>query len=82
VERAFRGAVVRHEQPGVRGHDTNERDIGEVEPLRDHLRADQHVDVLLAKRTEHPFMGAAFGHRVGVHARDDGFGEVLSDHLF
>src|SRR3954463_1859049 len=38
-------AEVRQPEPGVRVHDSGERDAGEVVALGDHLRADEHDTV-------------------------------------
>ena len=43
LERTFRRAEIRHEQPHVRIYDPDQRHIREMQPLGDHLGADQDV---------------------------------------
>jgi hypothetical protein len=51
-------------------NDADERDVWEMQPLRDHLRADENIGLAGAKIAEDlPVVVLAF-HRVGVHAFD------------
>ncbi len=48
-------------------HDPNERDLWEVEPLGDHLRADEDPHLARAKLGQGPLVAAGLLHRVGIH---------------
>ena len=52
LERPLGGAEVGHVQADVRVDDADQRHVGEVQPLGDHLRAEQDVD--LAARGRRP----------------------------
>src|SRR5277367_6811395 len=70
LEGAFARAKIRLMQREVGVDDTDERDVRKMQPLRDHLRADEDVNLARAKITEHfPVIILAL-HRVGVHALD------------
>ena len=64
---------------GVRGDDADERDAWEVEALRDHLGADEDVDLLALEGRERLLVVLAAAHRVGVHAPDAGLRERLGE---
>src|SRR6266487_2203659 len=63
----------------VRVHHADECDVGEVEPLRDHLRAHKNLNQPVAEGVEHPLMTAGSGHRVGVHPLAHVARELLLD---
>ena len=62
-------------EPRVRIHDPDDRHVRKVEPLRDHLGAEQDVDLALGHARQHPVMGPFGARRVEVHARDARFRE-------
>ena len=57
--------------------DADERDVREVQPFRDHLRADEDVDLAAAKGAERFAIGVLPRHRVGIHSPNDCFREEL-----
>ena len=71
----FGGAEVGEVERRVGVDDADEHDVGEVEPLGDHLRADEDLDLAGAEGVERPLVAAAGAHRVGVHPGDARPGE-------
>src|SRR5262249_12978232 len=65
-------AKIRQVQPHVGVDDSDERDVREVQPLRDHLRADEDVDLARAERAKRLAIRLAMPHYIGVHALHDG----------
>jgi len=75
LEGPFAGAEIRLMQRQVGVNDAHQRHVREMQPLGDHLRADQDVylaDAEIAQRL--PVIVLAL-HRVGVHAPDARVGE-------
>ena len=60
---------------GVGVDDADQRHVREVEPLGDHLRAEQDVDLAGRNAREHALVAAGRAHGVGVHARRRGLGK-------
>ena len=81
LEGALVGPEVRDVHRDVGIHQAHERDIGEVEPLADHLRADQDIDLAGAKLAEHLAEAVLLRHRVGVHPLDPRPREHPADRL-
>src|SRR5271169_5935926 len=52
LEGAFARAKIRLMQREVRVNDSNKRDVRKMQPLRDHLRADENVGLARAKIAE------------------------------
>lgn len=69
-EAALRRAEVRHVEARVRADDADGRDVGDVVPLRDHLRAEQDVVLAAPKTLEDLLMREFRRRRVAVHADD------------
>ena len=63
-------AEVRQVDPDVRVDDADERHVREVEPLRDHLRAEENVDLAAPHAIENLGVRPLAARRVDVHARD------------
>ena len=78
---SLRGAKVGEVQGRVGVDHADEHHGRKVEPLRDHLRADQDVDLAIAERIEGSLVAAPLPHRVGVHAGDRRLGERAADLL-
>ena len=68
LECALGGAEVREVEPGVRRDHADECDERHVEPLRDHLRADQHIRLVCEEAGEDRFVGIAPAGDVAVPA--------------
>ena len=78
----LKGALARAEigqvQAEVGIHDADERDVRKVQALRDHLRADEDVDLAGPKRSERFAIRIATLHHVGIHPLHDGLWERVS----
>ena len=61
--------------------DPDQRDVGKMQALRDHLRADEDVGLARFERTQRIAMRVLALHGVGIHARDAGAREDLGDHV-
>jgi hypothetical protein len=59
LKAALGRAEVRLKESGIRGDHADERQLGEIEALRDHLRPDQDVDVALAEGVQHQLIALA-----------------------
>src|SRR6185369_7128772 len=81
LEGAFARAKIRLMQREVGVDDADERDVREMQPLSDHLRADENVDLARAKIAEDFAVIILALHRVGVHALDTGLWEKFSERL-
>src|SRR2546425_7719392 len=57
-------------EPGVRVHHADHRDIREIQPLRDHLSAEEDVHVPPRHALEDPVVRPLRARRVEVHPRD------------
>ena len=66
LKRAFACAEVWDVQPKVRVEDTDEGDVGEVQPFGYHLSADDDVDFSLTKGLEGISQGVFPSHGIGV----------------
>ena len=67
LERPFGGAEIGQVQGRVGIDHPDQRDVGKIQPLGDHLRAQQDADLARAKRRQRPLVAAVGLHRVGVH---------------
>src|SRR5277367_2550678 len=81
LEGAFARAKIRLMQREVGVDDADERDVRKMQPLRDHLRADEDVNFARAKITEHFAVIILALHRVGVHALDARLGKKFRERL-
>jgi len=72
---AFARAKIRLVQRGVRVNDADERDVRKMQSLRDHLRADEDVNLARAEITENVAVVILAFHGVGIHALDARLGE-------
>ena len=77
VERALGGAVIGKVQLRIGVDDAHEGHIVEVEPLRDHLRAEQHGHRRGGELLEEALVIALVRGRVGVHADDGNVAHAL-----
>ena len=79
LEGPLGGAEVGHVQRRVGVDHADQRDVGEVEPLGDHLRAEQDPHLARPEGREHLLVAARRPHRVGVHPPHDVVGERRLD---
>ncbi len=76
LKRLARRAIVGQMQRRVSIDHTDQRDVGKVEPLGDHLCPQQDVDLVLTERIKCRGIAARSFHRVGVHAQDSSIAEA------
>ena len=81
LEGSLGGAEIGQVEAGVGVHHADQRDVGEVEPLRDHLGADQEIHLAPLHRAEDPLVGPLGAGGVEVHARHPGAGIALRQQL-
>ena len=62
--------------------DAYHRHAVEVQSLRNHLRADEHIGSPRGKVTDEPLVGVARASGVEVHASNAGFGEEIAQLVF
>ena len=79
LERPLARTKIGQVQAEVGVDDANERDVWKVQPFRDHLRADEDVDLAGAERAERLAIRFLARHRVGVHALHNGLWENFRD---
>src|SRR5947208_15944363 len=70
LKTALRRPKVRQVDADVRVHDADQSHVGEVESLRDHLRAEQDVDVAVRNAVEYVGVCPLPGGGVDVHSYD------------
>ncbi len=75
MERALGGAEIGHVQGHVGVDDADEGDVGKVQTFRDHLRADEDVDLAHAEIAEDFAVERLARHHVGIHTLHAGFRE-------
>ena len=75
LERSFASAEIRHMQREIGVDDSNESDVRKMETLRDHLRADENVDLTDTESMEGFAIRILAGHRIGVHPAHDSMGK-------
>ena len=76
VKGPFRRAEVGQVQGRVGLDHAHQRHVGKIEPLGDHLRAQQDACLARTEFRQGLFVGPAGPHRVGVHADQGGVGEA------
>ena len=76
LERALVGAEVGDAEAGIRVDHRGERNAGEVVPLRDHLRAEQHGSIGGGEIAQRRSQGLRLLRRVGVEADRDQLGQL------
>jgi hypothetical protein len=79
LESAFAGAEIGEMQREIGVDDTDKRYVWEMQTFRDHLCADENINLAGAKISERFAVRFLAGHRIGVHAAHHGFGENLGD---
>src|SRR6266850_5447847 len=79
LERPFARAKIRHVQREIGVDDSNESDVRKMETFRDHLRADENVDLTDTESMEGFAICILAGHRIGVHPAHDGIGKNIRD---
>src|SRR5205085_8872351 len=82
LERSLRGAEVWQRKPRVNRDDADERDVREVVPLRNHLRADEHVEFARGETQDGLLVDGAARGRVAVEARDAESGGACAQNFF
>ena len=70
LEGSLVGAEVGQMEGLVGREDPDQRDAREIEALGDHLRADEHIELLVLEGGERLLVVLAPAHGVRVHARD------------
>ena len=79
LERAFAGAEIGQMQSKIGVDDADQRDVRKMQTFRDHLCADQNIDLAGAKIAQRFAIRFLARHRVGVHAAHDRFRKNLRD---
>jgi hypothetical protein len=77
LEGPFGGPEIRKVQRGVGGDDADQRDIGEIMTLGDHLGADEDIDPAAVEVPEYPFHVSPSGGCIAVHPGDAGIRKAL-----
>src|SRR5258708_14399470 len=79
---ALGGAKVRQSQSGINRHDADQRDVGKVVSLRQHLRPHQQIDLAFSEieQRRFEFMTALFG--VAIDAADAQLRKALAQEFF
>src|SRR5882757_329602 len=77
LESAFAGAEIGQMQGEIGVDDSDQRHVGEMQAFRDHLCADEYVDLPGSKVPQGFAIGFLAGHRIRVHSAHRGFGEKL-----
>ncbi len=67
LEGALVGTEIRHVHRQVRVDETDERDVGKIQPLADHLGADEHIDLTGPEIAENLSEAVFLAHCVRVH---------------
>ena len=70
LEGAFIGAKIGDVHRDIRVDQSDQCDIGEIESLPDHLRADEHINLARAKLGEHFAKPILLAHRIRIHPFD------------
>ena len=79
LEGALGGAKIRDTEPDVGRHHADQRDLGKIVALGDHLRADEHIQLAPREAPKHAGDRAATTHRIAIDARDTRVGIVGPD---
>ena len=82
LEAAFAGAEVGEVDDDVGVDHADEGDVGEIQPLGDHLGSHQDIDLAAADAVEDVGVGPFAGGGVDVHAGDAGTGEAFAQEAF
>src|SRR4029077_3441673 len=77
LESAFTGAEIGKMQGEIGVADTDKRYVREMQTFRDHLCADENIDLAGAKIPQRFTIGFLTGHRIRVHAAHHRLGENL-----
>src|SRR6267154_1380276 len=81
LECALAGPEIGEMEAGIGVHDADDGDVGKVEPLRDHLRAQQDVDLAARNTLQDVMVGPFARRRIEVHPRDPGAGIAQPDEV-
>ncbi len=73
------GAEVGKGQRRVAADHADQRDVGIVQPLGDHLRAEHHLDFAAGESAEQGFVVLGVAHRVAVDAGELQVGKLLAE---
>src|SRR5258708_20100848 len=82
LECAFTGSKVGQVQPDICIDDAHQSDIGKIETFRDHLGADENVDLSTPKSTEGLSISILSYHGIRIHPSQPGFRKNLLDTPF
>src|SRR5262245_29424267 len=82
LKRAFACAEIREVQGEIGVDNTDERYIREMQAFRDHLCADENIDLACAKIPQRFTIRFLARHRIGVHSAHHRFWENLGDACF
>jgi len=85
LESALPGAEIRQMQSQIGIDNSDEGDIRKVQTFRNHLRADEDIDLAGTKRMERLAVSIFACHRVRIHPPNDGVRKNRADirlHLF
>src|SRR6266446_7077012 len=79
LERPFARAEIRHVQREIGVDDSDESDVWKMKAFRNHLRADENVDLTDTECMEGFAIGILASHRIGIHPAHDGIRKNLRD---
>ena len=79
LERPFARPKIGHVQRQIGVDDSDQRDIRKMQSFRDHLRADEDVDLAGPERVQRFAIGILARHGIGIHPADDGRWKKLRD---
>src|SRR5215831_1444408 len=82
LKRAFARSEVRQMQGKVGIDDSNQRHVWKMQAFRNHLCADEDIDLTGTKISQRFAIRFLARHRVGVHSAHDRFWENLGDRCF
>src|SRR5690349_14866142 len=82
LKSSFCGTKIRQRQPGVDRDYAHERDVREIVTLREHLRADQQIQLAFFKVKQGLFEFAPAGLRVAIDAADPQIRKALVQQFF
>ena len=73
----FRGPEVRSVERHIGQNHTNQRDAWDIVPLGDHLRSDQHVELVRTPRPQQALKRAPALHRIAVQPGNTDLGQQM-----
>ncbi len=81
LEHPFAGAEIGQLQRRIGIDHTHAGHVGEMQSFRNHLRADQNIDLAPGKSAEGLLIRILVAHRIRIHAHDSRRGESRFEHL-